>query len=630
MSFSIGALASGLAGATDRIVAKKEYDAELARKQEEQDYNRERQAVADKQAAEIHAQSTKRNEILINNGLKEQAEQQRVDELKNRIGMLQGYKSSGDTDGAFTYALDFMNGTNKNNASWNQDHTISYTKDPENPNQATLNIVDKNTGQLIKQINQYADTDTLIDMIYSQIDPVKDYESAKASKAKLAEEKRKQLWDERKLGIEHGYKQDEITHKGKVDALINDGKFRNDYQLEGLRQQGAYEREELKQGGENYRLNNKIAADPKAVKQSGGALSYARNNLDQFRNISVENIFNHLIGQESSGNHIDPRTGQMTRSPKGALGISQIMPDTAKEIYKETGIDVYSSADANIAGGKYYLNKMLQLNGGDMTKALAAYNAGNGRLQQGIQRAKAAGHPEKWLDYMPDETKHYVPKILSKMINVSNQAYTQGRNNYTVETSGKATESIKEVSANMTSELGYEGKNSAAVIGGISGLQPQVVKFTSDPTYKGRFNAYQNILTMVERVVKSSPIAETMTPAQIKEYTHQKAAEIVGAKDKVEAGLWIQKGSKPSNAKAPAQQAMDFSGFTVGDNTPPKQQSNKKNQSAPSYLLVNSSNNKAKEINNPFTSNRPLPNYFQQGFSKQNNTEKLKNVLDIN
>ncbi|WP_111860644.1 lytic transglycosylase domain-containing protein [Acinetobacter sp. CFCC 10889] len=633
MSFSIGAFANGLAGATDRIVLQQKEAAQLKRQQEEQEYNRKRQAVADEQAAQLHDQNVQKNEILLNNGLREQAEQQRTDELKSRIGVLQRYKASGDTKGAFDTSIATMNKDNETNPSWNQDHTISYYIDPENPNMATLNIVDKKTGNMVKQINQYANTDTLIDMIYSQIDPVGAYESATAGKAKLAEETRKNDFELKKLGVQSDYKLDELTHKGKIDQILQDGKFQNNYTLEGIRQQGANYREQVKQDNENYRSDSKISADPKVVQQAGGALGYARSNLDQFKNLSVDTIFNHLMQQESAGNHIDKRTGQMTRSPKGALGIAQIMPDTAKQIYQETGIDVYSSAEANIAGGKYYLNKMLQLNNGDMTKALAAYNAGNGRLKQGIARATKAGHPERWLDYMPPETRDYVPKILGKMINASNTIQTQNRGNYAVATSGKATDSIKTVSANMTSELGYEGKNNAAVIGGLSGLQPKIVKFTSDPTYKGRFDAYQDILTLVQRVVDRSPMRANMSVQERNEYVHQKAAEMIGAKDKIEVGQWIQQGSRPQpKQQAAAAPSVDFSQFSIGD-TKPTTTAKQTASAPPKYLTTVPNNapkpsNQTKVVNNPFSQTQPLPRYFNQTLATQNNAEKLKSVLN--
>ncbi len=58
-------------------------------------------------------------------------------------------------------------------------------------------------------------------------------------------------------------------------------------------------------------------------------------------------------------------------SPAGAVGVMQLMPDTAAGL----GVNPYDKAQ-NIEGGTKYLRQMMDAFGGDVQKAVAAYNAG--------------------------------------------------------------------------------------------------------------------------------------------------------------------------------------------------------------------------------------------------------------
>lgn len=83
-------------------------------------------------------------------------------------------------------------------------------------------------------------------------------------------------------------------------------------------------------------------------------------------------------------------------SRKGASGLMQLMPGTAREL----GVSDPFDPAANIRGGTGYLSRLLDATGGDLRLGLAAYNAG---LQRIIE---ARGMPAI------AETKDYVRRVL--------------------------------------------------------------------------------------------------------------------------------------------------------------------------------------------------------------------------
>ena len=94
----------------------------------------------------------------------------------------------------------------------------------------------------------------------------------------------------------------------------------------------------------------------------------------------------------------ESRFNQAALSPKGAVGVMQLMPTTAKTL----GVDP-TDLRGNVDGGVAYLSRMLRRFEGDLPRALAAYNAG----PEAVDRYR--GVPPY------AETQAYVKSVLSHL-----------------------------------------------------------------------------------------------------------------------------------------------------------------------------------------------------------------------
>ncbi|HSA60345.1 MAG TPA: lytic transglycosylase domain-containing protein [bacterium] len=90
----------------------------------------------------------------------------------------------------------------------------------------------------------------------------------------------------------------------------------------------------------------------------------------------------------------------------GAMGCMQLMPGTAKQL----GVTDPWNIEQNIDGGCKYIRQMLDTFGGDLKKAIAAYNSGPGNVK------KYGGIPPF------DETQKYVPAVLAHAEKFNNGA----------------------------------------------------------------------------------------------------------------------------------------------------------------------------------------------------------------
>ncbi|MCC6223305.1 MAG: lytic transglycosylase domain-containing protein [Thermoleophilia bacterium] len=95
-------------------------------------------------------------------------------------------------------------------------------------------------------------------------------------------------------------------------------------------------------------------------------------------------------------------------SESGAIGLMQLLPDTAEGIAEYTGgsrfrVEDLEDPELNVRYGSFYLRRLLEKYDGDVSLALAAYHAGQGNVDGWLARGQGIAFAE---------TRAYVDDVL--------------------------------------------------------------------------------------------------------------------------------------------------------------------------------------------------------------------------
>ena len=141
-----------------------------------------------------------------------------------------------------------------------------------------------------------------------------------------------------------------------------------------------------------------VPGDPRYREVSG---------YDSLRSAAVNGRYGKFIQDAAERYSLDPELikaiikiessfNPFALSEKGAMGLMQLMPETAREMQ----VSAPYEAEENIMGGSRYLRRMLNLFDGDLLLGLAAYNAGPSKVLE-----------NRTIPKIP-ETEEYVKKVM--------------------------------------------------------------------------------------------------------------------------------------------------------------------------------------------------------------------------
>jgi len=147
----------------------------------------------------------------------------------------------------------------------------------------------------------------------------------------------------------------------------------------------------LKEKGKPDRVSDTLAGEIRYYDDKERA-RYAKPIQDAAKATRLDAALIHAVISAESGYN------PFARSRKGAAGLMQLMPETAKRYGVKNRLDPAQ----NISGGAHYLRDLIRIFKNDLQLAIAAYNAG----ENAVLRAGNRIPPYQ-------ETMTYVPRVMS-------------------------------------------------------------------------------------------------------------------------------------------------------------------------------------------------------------------------
>ena len=151
---------------------------------------------------------------------------------------------------------------------------------------------------------------------------------------------------------------------------------------------------------------------------AGGAFAYIQSDPDWYVRLRYPLDYEDIVTGHAKNYDLDPallaaviyresKFDAQARSPSGAIGLMQLLPDTAKGIALHTGGSQFKVADLwnpeiNVRYGAFYLRRLLNKYG-NVRLALAAYNAGQANVDKWRAQGEGIVFPE---------TRQYVDEVL--------------------------------------------------------------------------------------------------------------------------------------------------------------------------------------------------------------------------